>query len=266
MLRKYGDATINWRTEITLFSTLPIRVAVSIDTATLMKYVNALLCSFCLITLSACGGGSSGGSDDDSSFEPTDPNTVFRTFPAGYFTPGESSTQNCTGEDSDGDNYSAAVSAQTQAETTFLGVPAIPIVALLQLTNTSTGAFASNLGTSYASTSELDRRYLGYSDDTTTTVAATTSSLPQTVKIGDFGITGTYTDNAGNVEVKSWRVDDGGSGRAKLVSLSTDKDQFGNLVTSSITTDLIDTNGNVISEVVEIFYADFGVTLTLNCD
>ena len=110
----------------------------------------------------------------------------------------------------------------------------------------------------------MDRRYLGYSDDSTTTVSATTSSLPQTVKIGDFGITGTYTDNAGNVDVKSWRVDDGGSGRARLVSLSTVKDQFGNLVTSSITTDSIDSNGNVISEVIEIFYADFGMTLTLN--
>jgi hypothetical protein len=228
-----------------------------------MKYTNALLCSFCLITLSACGGGGSGG---DGISNPTDPNTVFRTAPAGSFTPGGSSTQNCTGEDSDGDNYKAVVSTQTQAETTFLGVPAIPIVALVQLTNTSTGAFASNLGTSYASTSELDRRYLGYSDASTTTVAATTSSFPQTVKIGDFGISGTYTDNAGNVEVKSWRVDDGGSGRAKIVSLSTNTDQFGNLATSSTTTGLIDPNGSVLSEVVEIFYADFGVTLTLFCD
>ena len=228
-----------------------------------MKNFYVLICSFFILTLSACGGGSGSG---DSTLEPTDPNTEFRSSPAGYFTPGGSSTQNCTGEDTEGGKYTAVFSAQTQAETTFLGVPAIPIVGQLQLTNTSTGAFVSNIGTSYASTSELDRRYLGYSDASTTTVSATTSSFPQTVKIGDFGITGTYTDNAGNVDIKSWRVDDGGSGRARIVSLSTVKDQFGNLVTSSITTDTIDTNGNVISEVIDIFYADFGVTLTLNCN
>jgi hypothetical protein len=225
-----------------------------------VKYLYVLIGSFLILTLSACGGGSG-----DSDFKPTDPNTEFRSSPAGYFTPGGSSTQNCTGEDTDGDKYTAVFSAQTQAETTFLGTPAIPIVGQLQLTNTSTGAFVSNIGTSYASTSELDRRYLGYSDASTTTVSATTSTLPQTMKIGDFGSIGTYTDNAGNVDVKSWRVDDGGSGRARIVSLSTVKDQFGNLVTSSITTSTIDTNGNVISQVIDIFYADFGVTLTLNC-
>jgi hypothetical protein len=111
----------------------------------------------------------------------------------------------------------------------------------------------------------VDRRYLGYSDSTTTTVSATTFAIPQTVKIGDFGNTGTYTDNVGAVEVKSWRVDDGGSGRAKLVYLSTDTDQFGNLETSSTTTDLIDTGGNVISEVVEVFFATLDITLTLTC-
>ena len=229
-----------------------------------MKYLYLLICSFSILTLSACGGGSSGGGD--STFEPTDPNTEFRLFPVGYFTPGGSSTQNCTGKDSDVDKYTAVFSAQTQAETIFLGVPAIPIIVQVQLTNTSTGAFVSNIGTSYASSSELDRHYLGYSDASTTTVSATTSSLPLTVKIGDFGITGTYTDNAGNVEVISWRIDDGGGGRAEIVSLSTDTDQFGYLVTSSITTGTIDTGGNVISEVVEIFYADLGVTLTLNCN
>jgi hypothetical protein len=230
-----------------------------------MKSVNALIFSLSLLALTACGGGTGSSSSENRIANPTDPNTVFRSFPAGYFTPGVTSTQNCTGEDSNGYDYSAVVSTQTQAETTFLRLPAIPIVALVQMTNISTGAFASNLGTSYTSTSELDRRYLGYSDSSTTTVTATTSSIPQTLKIGDFGSLGTYTDNAGNVEVKSWRLDDGGDGRARLVSLSTTNDQYGDLVTSSVTTGLIDTNGNVKSEVVEIFYAEAGVTLTLNC-
>ncbi len=79
-----------------------------------MKYLHVFLCSFSILTLSACGGGSS--SDGDSTFEPTDPNTVFQTFPAGYFTEGRSSTQNCTGSDTAGGVFTAAFSEQTQAQ------------------------------------------------------------------------------------------------------------------------------------------------------
>lgn len=215
-----------------------------------------------VFTLVACGGGGGGGGDD---FIPTDPNTVFRASPIGFFTEGRSKMMNCTGTDTAGGTFTAVFSDQTQAQTTFLGGPAIPILGQLQLTNTATGAFVSNTGTSYASTSAVDRRYLGYSDSTTTTVSATTSVLPETVKIGDFGNIGTYTDNVGDVDVQSWRVDDGGSGRAKLVNLSNETDQFGILQISSTETDLIDTGGNVISQVVEVFFATLGVTLTLNC-
>ncbi len=81
---------------------------------------------------------------------------------------------------------------------------------------------------------------------------------------GDFGVVGTYTDNAGNVTQQSWRIDDGFNGRANLVSLSTTIDQFGTLTLSTTTTQLIDTSGNVISEELIVFYADIGVTLTLN--
>ena len=227
-----------------------------------MKNLHIILCSFFILTLSACGGGGGGGGDD---FVPTDPNTAFRTSPAGSFTEGSSGTMNCKGKDTDGGKHTAVFSSLTQAQTTFLGIPAIPILGQLQLTNTVTNAMVSTIGTSYASTSAGDRRYLGYSNSTTTTVSATTSVIPETVKIGDFGNTGTYTDNVGNVDVKSWRVDDGGSGRAELVALSNVTDQFGDLQTSSTTTDLIDKGGNVISEVVVIYYATLGVTLTLNC-
>lgn len=163
-----------------------------------------------VMAITACGGGGSNS-------EPTDPDTVFRTSTAGSVTAGRSETTNCTGSDTAGGVFTAVIAQQTQAQTTFLGEPAIPIVTQLQLTNTASGGFVSTIGTSYFSPSEVDRRYLGYSNNSSTTVAATTSPLPQTVKIGDFGNTGTYTDNAGDVEVQSWRVDDGGSGKAIFV-------------------------------------------------
>ena len=211
-----------------------------------------------VMAITACGGGGSNS-------EPTDPNTVFRMSPAGSVTAGSSETNNCTGSDTAGGVFTAVIAQQTQAQTTFLGEPATPIVTQLQLTNTATGRFVSTVGTSYFSPSEVDRRYLGYSDNSSTTVAATTSPFPQTVKIGDFGNTGTYTDNAGDVEVRSWRVDDGGSGKAIFVILSNKINQFGTLQISSVTNSLIDTSSNVISQSIDVYYATLGITLTLNC-
>jgi hypothetical protein len=213
------------------------------------------------LILVGCGGG---GGDGASAGVPTDPDTVFRSAPSGYFTDGYSQTHNYTGADSEGGVYTATLSEQTQSQTTFLGVPAIPILGLLQLTNTANGAFVSSTVTVYYTTSASDRHYLGSSDSSTTTVSSTTNALPESGKIGDFGVTGTYTDNAGNVTEQSWRIDDGFNGRAKLVSLSTTTDQFGTLTLSTTTTQLIDTSGNVISEELIAFYADVGVTLTLN--
>ena len=212
-----------------------------------------------IVFLTSCGGGGGG-----SNSVPTDPNTIFQLFPPGFFSVGFSETTNFTGTDTGGGVFTATASVQTQAQTTFLGQPAIPQLVQIQLTNTATGAFISDTGTGFWSTSATDRRNLGFSNSSSTTVSATTTAIPQTAKIGDFGDVGTYTDNAGDVSVDSWRLDDGFNGRAKLVVLSTETDQFGTLITSSTTTDLIDTSGNVISEEIKIFFADVGITLTLN--
>jgi hypothetical protein len=218
---------------------------------------------FVLIGLVACGGGSGGGGDDD--FVPTDPSTVFSLFSPGFFTQGDSDTISCSGSDNLGGRYTATVASVTQAQTTFLGTPAVPRFVQVQLTNTSSGATVNNIGTGYYSTSASDRRYLGFSDLFTTTVSATTFTIPNTALIGQFGNVGEYTDNAGNVETLSWRLDDGGNGRARRVELATEVDQFGFLIGSSTETTLINPDGTEISTTLVIFDADLGVTFTLNC-
>jgi len=174
----------------------------------LMKKILVLLTALIFIT-----GCSSGG----DSVAPTDPSTVFNLFPPGSFTPGNTKTTNYTGTDTAGGVYTATFSAQVLTESTFLGVPAIPVLGQLQLTNTANGGFVSVILTSYYSPLASDRHYLGVSSNTTTTVSSVTSAIPQTAKIGDFGVIGKYTDNAGDIDIQSWRIDDGSNGNADIV-------------------------------------------------
>ena len=220
-----------------------------------IKLIGLYSLTFLLV---ACGGG--GGTPTT----PTDPNTVFSLFAPDYFTVGHSETTNLTGSDTLGGVYTGTFSAQTQPQTTFLGEAAIPIFGQLQLTNTANGAVLSSIGTVYWSTSAADRRQLGYSESSSTTVSGTSTAIPQTAMINDFGAIGTYTDNAGNVDVDSWRLDDGGNGRAKIVELGTTEDQFGNIITSSTTTTLIDTNGNSLSTTLVVYIASENATITLS--
>ena len=222
--------------------------------------INRLMLALTVAGIALINIGCSSGGDAPSS---TDPNTVFQMRTAGDFVPGYTETTNYTGSDTVGGTFTAVFSQQTLEESTFLGVPAIPVLGQLQLTSTSDGGFVSVIVTGYYSTSIDDLHYLGSTSSTTSTVSSNTEALPLTAKIGDFGVVGTYTDNAGNTSVQSWRVDDGSNGNADVVVLSTETDQFGNFVSSSVTTTKIDVNGNTLSSTIVLFFADSGITLTL---
>ena len=216
-----------------------------------------VLIVFLVSLIAACGGGGGGST-------PTNPDTVFQVFPSAMFVPGTIKTTNYTGTDNNGGTYTGVLSEQTQTESVFLGQAAIPVLSQLQFTNTGTGASVTGISTTYFSTSVTDRRFLGTSDSTTTTVTANTTPIPQTVKIGDFGNIGTYTDNAGNVTTVTFRIDDGGNGNGKAVVIQTERDQFGALVSTETTESIIDPSGNTLSETIIIFFNDLGVTVTLN--
>lgn len=212
---------------------------------------------FALILIQGC---SSGG----DSTTPTSLTTDFHLFPIGTFSAGYTDTRNLTGTDTAGGIYTGSLSSQTQAQSTFLGQAAVPILIQLQLTNTANGAFTSSITTGYYSTSATDRHYLGLSDSTQTTVSAVTSAIPLTATIGTFGVIGTYTFNTGDVVEQSWRLDDGGNGLAKRVLLSTFKDQYNQVVFSSTVTSTIDTSGNFITTKLVYYYPSTGISVTLN--
>ena len=218
---------------------------------------------FALILIQGCSGGGGDAPPPDDALPPTDPGTVFPLFNAGQFVAGYTDTITLTGSNTEGDTFTGSFSVQTQPESTFLSMPAIPFLTELQLSNTKTGDFVATLGTSYYTTLATDRHYLGYSNLSVTISSAVREAIPQSAKIGDFGVIGTYTDNAGNVDAQSWSLDDAGGGFANRVELSTVTDPSGKLNSSSVTTSKIDANGNLLSYKYVIFIADTNVTTTL---
>ena len=212
---------------------------------------------FFLLALIIIQGCSSGGGDSST------PATSFSLFPPNYFT-SYNETINFSGSDSTGDLYTLTLSEKTSAQTTFLTEAAIPILTDIQLTNTSSGGVINITQNSYFSTSATDRRFLGTDGGLIETVSAVTTVIPQTAVIGASGVIGTYTDNAGDVESSLWRLEDGLSGRAKLIYQFTYTDQFGNSTGSETQTYLIDESGNRLSVTVVFFDTASGVTITLS--
>lgn len=210
-----------------------------------------------LLVLAAvgCGGGEGAGST------PTDTSIDFKTFPSDYFT-SYNKTMTLKGSGNTGDKYTLVYSEQTLSQTTFLSTPAIPVQMQLQFTNHSTGGFVNATGSTYYTASASDRHLIGYDGDTAT-VSSTTTAIGQTARIGGFGVVGEYIDNAGDKESVSWRLDDGFNGKAKLVLLFDNEDQYGNFESSETQTFLIDQAGNRLSMEVVIYYADSGITVTL---
>ncbi|CAB1057649.1 hypothetical protein D1BOALGB6SA_2402 [Olavius sp. associated proteobacterium Delta 1] len=190
-----------------------------------------LLTIILFLFISSCGGGSGG---DDSGGTTANSDATFQLFPNNYFISGYSESYVLTGSDTAGGTYEGVYSIQAKPETTFNGTPAIPFSVFLELTNTQSGVTDSSRGTGYYSTS-LDLIDLGFKNSTTgvITLPISTSPIPISGKIGDFGVIGLYNDSSGDYDECSWEIQGAGNGRAYLLFETTSTDQFGSLVSTT---------------------------------
>jgi hypothetical protein len=226
-----------------------------------------VIASIVVVLLSACGSGGGGGAGSSTSAPastPTDANLAFQIFPAGAFSSGYTETYQLSGSDTVGGTYTATLSATTQPQTTFNGQPAIPVQSLVKITNNQTGAFVTGTSIGYYSTDSGSRMYLGFTDNTTNTTytAVSLNVIPQSAKIGDSGVVGTYS-GGGETDQISWQLTNANNGLANLVTNNTTTIS-GNLQWSGEHSYVIDQSGNRKSLTIKIFYADSGITVTLS--
>jgi hypothetical protein len=196
---------------------------------------------------------------------PSNPDVFFSTFPAGYFTDEYREAYSFAGSDTAGGTYTGDISIQTGAQTTFNGTPAIPVSAIFNITNTQTSVFDTETVTIYFSTDLNDLRFLG-SESVTLGIVSTaisTTAIPKTARIGDFGNVGTYTDSTGDTDVETWQITDGSNGRAFFVDFISTTDQFGNFDGTAEEKYLINENGDHLSLEFRFFDESSGVTVTL---
>jgi hypothetical protein len=223
-----------------------------------------IIISLGIALLSACGSGGGGGDASSTPAPvPTDTNIAFQSFPPSHFSAGYKETYQLTGNDTAGGTYTATISVTTLAQSTFNSQPAIPVQSLVNITNTSTGAFVTGTGTSYFSVDSASRMYLGFTDsDGITHTAVSLNVIPQSAKIGDFGTVGTYTGASESTQI-IWQLTNANNGLANQV-LSETTMISGNLEFSEETSYVIDQSGNRKSVTAKIYYADSGITITLS--
>lgn len=221
-----------------------------------------VIASIVVVLLSACGSG--GGSSTPAPVSaPTDTNLAFQLFPAGFFSNGYTETYQLSGSDTDGGTYTATLSTTTQAQTTFNGQPAIPVQSLVKITNTQAGVSVTGTGVGYYSTGSASRMYLGFTDNTTSTTYAPVSSnvMPQSAKIGESGVVGTYSGGSETDQI-TWQLMNANNGLVNLVENNTTTIS-GILQSSEEYSFVIDPQGNRKSLTVKIYYAD-DITVTLS--
>ncbi len=195
--------------------------------------------------------------------QPTDININFKLFPDDYFT-GYDVYAALVGSNNKGQSYTGSITEKTLAVTTFLGESAIPVESKTEFTITN-GGFGSATLKNYYSVNADDRRFLGVGGNIVT-VSATTTPIPETARIGDSGMIGTYIDNANFETTLSWRLEDGFNGNAKLVLLNVTDKPSGDLDNRFTTTYLIQPDGSRLSVKLVTYNDNVNIEVTLEGD
>jgi hypothetical protein len=208
-----------------------------------------------ILAMAACGGG--GGSDSaEASVETTQ---SFSLAKLQSTTLGTIYSAQLTGSDSNRVSYSGSVSLVNRAQRMIGGVLVTPQDVTISLTG-------GGISVTSTSTSNIDPS--GYvisiviPSAGVTCIPSSPYKMPSAVTIGESGLMPPSTCSDGTVQDRSWRVEDAGTGRARVVGGSTVKSRSGIAIATAEAAYTIDSGGNVVKfKAVSTILAD-GFTLT----
>ena len=207
---------------------------------------NRLLLTLTLAAISLISIGCSNGGGDSTVVPttPTVPDTVFSLATLQSDAVGTVYNTQLTGSDTNGVTYTGSLSMANRVEIMLNGVLVTPHEAIISLTGG--GNSMTVTATSYTDTNNF---LISVVVQTTGLVCTPVSpdTIPSSVKIGDFGILSTMVCDDNTTQERSWRVEDGGNGTAKLVSSGVIKDQFNTITTAVDVTHTINVAGDILA-------------------
>lgn len=198
----------------------------------------------------------------ESATEPTPTEPTYQLFPNGYFSTGFREEYTLTGSSSNGETHSGNLFILAQASETFNGVAVASILTQSSWTDVSTGAMHSSAGEDKWTLDNNDRRRLAVENPLSGQIflATTPQTIPTTAKIGESGSFGTYTDQNGNSEVLTWRLESAGNNQAKFTIASRVSDSSGAAFSENDSSFIVGEDGTRSSMTIRFLLVPLGIT------
>lgn len=174
---------------------------------------------------------------------PTDPNQSFSLSKLQTTIPDKIYSK-LSGSDSKGVRYTGSISVANRAQTTLDGVLVTQRDFIINLQGG--GTYTTITGTGYVDT---NGNLLSVFIQTTglTCKPVSPDVMPETVKIGDFGILPAMICSDNTTQERNWRVEDARNGKINFISNGTVKNQSNTIVTVTDVIFTIDGSGNIVA-------------------
>ncbi len=238
-----------------------------------MKYIQMILCSFFILTLSACGGGGGGGGSDDD-FTPLDTTVDYDLAQAFFGIPGVSRTESGSGSDTDGNSWTYSQTLTTLASPDPGGpclVSETQTNSTLTLTEAGGFVIVASGPACFTTSGFIQETFdLDESDNPDNySLLTTAGDFPLTARLGNGGSLGSWNnfedtngdfiydgingDTFTGSVTGTWRLEDQ-MGKAALVLSYVIRDEFGTQEGSETTTVFLNPAGSVstITRVIDI--------------
>lgn len=214
-----------------------------------------------LLIVAACGGGGGGG-DDAGGIDPVstvDPNREVSLAALQSLEPGIVYSTQLSGRDSYGTTYSGSLAMANRPQEMLDGVLVTPRDLMTSLLDS--GASITVTASGYTDT---HGNLVSFTIKPTGMVCTpiTQSDMPESVKVGDFGVDGTLSCSDNSVQESNWRVADAGNGNIHIITSSAMKNNFNEVVSNTDVTFTLDANGRIVGFKTVTTQLDDGFTLT----
>lgn len=197
------------------------------------------LCILFTIIMFSCNN----SSNNEPVIIPTDPNTDFFLFEPNRFSDDFTLNFPLEGKDNNGNQLYMSNVISTMPQTTINNESVIPCGFVNNFTNSTTGIQKTVIGTNYYIVALDGIINIQQRIDSVEYNIQTREIIPIKAKIGNSGVAGIYLDINNNKIENFWALEDAGNNTAYLIETCIKSDQWGRILSKTISKTKIKTTG-----------------------